>query len=88
MPIEDLLKRANRDNYDESVAKSIPLYPGISLTAHVVFKNMQVYRGVYLHQIESIDLAFLQSFWLACLCSSSRCPPEFPGLPMVARDSR
>lgn len=42
MPLGDLIKHANMSNYDESVVKDMPKYPGLSLTAHVLLKNVQV----------------------------------------------
>lgn len=42
MPLEDLLKKSDTTDYDESVVKFMPTYPGLSLTSHVVLKNVQV----------------------------------------------
>lgn len=46
MPLEDLIKQSNPDNYDSSVAKHIPKYPGLSLAGHVLAKNIQVQQSV------------------------------------------
>ncbi|CAM9821306.1 unnamed protein product, partial [Laminaria digitata] len=43
MPLEDLLKKSDTTDYDESVVKFMPTYPGLSLTSHVVLKNVQVW---------------------------------------------
>lgn len=42
MPLEDLTKPADTSNYDASVVKDMPAYPGLSLTSHVMLKNIQV----------------------------------------------
>lgn len=42
MPLEDLTKRADFSDYDESVVKDMPKYPGLTLTSHVLLKNIQV----------------------------------------------
>lgn len=47
MPLEDLLKKSDTTDYDESVVKFMPTYPGLSLTSHVVLKNVQVLIEAY-----------------------------------------
>lgn len=42
MPLEDLIKRADLSNYDESVVKDMPQYPGLSVASHALLKNIQV----------------------------------------------
>lgn len=45
MPLGDLLLKANLENYDPSVAKDMPTYPGLMLSAHVLRENIQVGAG-------------------------------------------
>lgn len=63
MPLGDLVKPAHKSNYDESVAKDMPIFPGASLAAHVVLKNIQVlhhvlYSQVLVHLPESLSSLF------------------------------
>ncbi|CAM9543552.1 unnamed protein product [Scytosiphon promiscuus] len=71
MPIEDLTKRANMSNYDDSVAKDMPEYPGLALTGHVVLKNIQVWScvgslasfGVWLKSPDTSISSLMLKYW-------------------------
>lgn len=42
MPLADLVKPTNKEGYDETTLKDMPAYPGLTLTSHVLLKNVQV----------------------------------------------
>lgn len=42
MPLKDLLTKSDTEDYDASVVRDMPTYPGMALTYHVVLKNVQV----------------------------------------------
>ena len=42
MPLGDLIKPTDKEGYDEETLKDMPAYPGLTLTSHVLLKNIQV----------------------------------------------
>lgn len=67
MPLEDLTKRADTTDYDDSVVKDMPVFPGLALTSHVMLKTIQVCDG-NMNDEDTAD----KSLRLESLCMSSR----------------
>ncbi|CAM9132372.1 unnamed protein product [Ascophyllum nodosum] len=42
MPLGDLIKPTDKEGYDEETLKDMPAYPGLTLTSHVLLKNIQM----------------------------------------------
>ena len=42
MPLKDLFNKSDTKDYDAAVVRDMPTYPGLTLTYHVLLKNVQV----------------------------------------------